>query len=153
MISIAIVSQGLVAISVGYSGTLDFLLCIFVRWHTSHASTYFLMSLVMVGHQNSLPMSSCVRYCPGCPAIGLSWWAHITSKIILLLFGTKILFHFQTMPLGSLLQSCPLLSISNAFKRCCAIAIALIRSPLPPSRTARNRCSSNKVTVSLSFSP
>src|SRR5882757_5895050 len=132
MISIAIVSQGSVAISVGYSGALDFLRCIFVRWHTSHASTYFLMSLAMVGHQNSLPVSSCVQYGPGCPAIGLSWWAHITLKIISLSFGMKILFHFRMMPLGSLLQSCPLLSISNAFKRCCAIAIAPIRSPLPP---------------------
>src|SRR5882757_5943242 len=147
------VSQGLVAISVGYSSALDFLWCIFVRWHTLHALTYFLMSLVMVGHQNSLPVSSCVQYCPGCPVIGLSWWAHITLKIISLLFGTKILFHFRTMPLGSLLQSCPLLSISNAFKRCCAIAIAPIRSPLPPSRTARNRCSGSRVTFSLSFSP
>src|SRR5229473_4578661 len=115
MISIAIVSQGSVAISVGYSGALYFLRCIFVRWHTLHASTYLLMSLAMVGHQNSLPVSSCVRYCPGCPATGLSWWAHITSKIISLSFGTKILSLFRMMPLGSLLQSCPLVSISNAF--------------------------------------
>src|SRR5713226_10579433 len=102
MISIAIISQGSVTISVGYSSALDFLQCIFVRWHTSHTLTYFLMSLVMVGHQNSLPVSSCVRYCPGCPATGLSWWAHITSKIISLLFGMKILLHFQILSFGSL---------------------------------------------------
>src|ERR1700674_2496569 len=90
MRSTEILCQALVGTSDGCSVVGGGLVLIRVFWQVGHPSTYVLMSLRIVGHQNVRKIFSCILCLPGCPASAVSWYSfNILSRI--LPFGTYTL--------------------------------------------------------------